>query len=233
MAPQDPRQLVDYATLDDATLVALARAGRREAFRQIMQRCNRRLFRVARGLVHDDPEAEDVVQAAYVSAFEHLAEFRGEASIATWLTRIVLNEANGRLRARKPTVELDHLEALQEGGRVIAFPSRFGGEDPAAGAARLEIRRLLERAVDDLPEPFRLVFVMREIEECTVEDTAVSLGLKPETVKTRLHRARRLLRAALHDTLATTMTDAFPFLGARCDRMTNTVLARIAPRLHD
>ncbi|MUV12769.1 RNA polymerase sigma factor [Noviluteimonas gilva] len=236
MVPQDHGPLVDFATLDDATLVALARAGRREAFRQVMQRCNRRLFRVARGVVHDDFEAEDVVQAAYVSAFEHLADFRGEASLATWLTRIVLNEANGRLRARKPTVEFDTVELLQhEGGRVIAFPiqPRFGSEDPAAGAARSEIRCMLERAVDELPEPFRLVFVMREIEECSVEDTANSLGLKPETVKTRLHRARRMLRAALHDTLATTMTDAFPFLGARCDRMTHGVLERIAPRLRD
>ena len=236
MVPQDHGPLVDFATLDDATLVALARAGRREAFRQVMQRCNRRLVRVARGVVHNDSEAEDVVQAAYVSAFEHLGAFRGEASLATWLTRIVLNEANGRLRARKPTVEFDTVESLQqEGGRVIAFPtsSRFGSEDPAARAARSEIRRMIERAVDELPEPFRLVFVMREIEECSVEDTATSLGLKPETVKTRLHRARRMLRAALHDTLATTMTDAFPFLGVRCDRMTNGVLERIAPRLRD
>ncbi len=233
MVPQDHGPLVDFAKLDDATLVALARAGRREAFRQIMQRCNRRLFRIARGAVHEDAEAEDVVQAAYVSAFEHLADFRGEASLATWLTRIVLNEANGRLRARKPTVEFDAIEALQQGGRVIAFPSRFGSEDPAASAARSEIRRLLEHAVDALPEPFRLVFVMREIEECSVEDTAASLGLKPETVKTRLHRARRMLRTALHDRLATTMTDAFPFLGARCDRMTNGVLERIDARLRD
>jgi RNA polymerase sigma-70 factor (ECF subfamily) len=141
----------------------------------------------------------------------------------------VLNEANGRLRARRPTVEIGHIETLQEGGRVIAFPSRFGSEDPAADAARGEIRRLLERAVDELPEPFRLVFVMREIEECSIEDTATSLGLKPETVKTRLHRARRLLRLALQDTLESTMTDAFPFLGARCDRMTSNVLARVAP----
>ena len=198
-----------------------------------MQRCNRRLFRIARGVMHEDAEAEDVVQAAYVSAFEHLGDFRGEASLATWLTRIVLNEANGRLRARKPTVEFDTIETLQQGGRVIAFPSRFGSEDPAASAARSEIRRLLEHAVDELPEPFRLVFVMREIEECSVEDTATSLGLKPETVKTRLHRARRMLRAALHDRLATTMTDAFPFLGARCDRMTNEVLERIGARLRD
>ena len=226
------RPLVDFAALDDIALVALARAGRRDAFRHIMQRCNRRLFRAARGVVHDDAEAEDVVQQAYVDAFAHLDGFRGDAALTTWLTRIVLNEAHGRLRARKPTVGIERIEALQqEGGRVIAFPSKFGHEDPAAGAARAEVRRLLERAVDELPEVYRLVFVMREIEECSVEETATCLSLKPETVKTRLHRARRLLRAALHDQLATTMTDAFPFLGARCDRMTNAVLARLD--LHD
>jgi len=230
----DVRPLLDPGLLDETTLVALARVGRRDAFREIMRRCNRRLFRVARGIVRDEPEAEDIVQAAYVHAFEHLSTFRGDSALATWLTRIVLNEANGRLRARKPTVGIEHVETLQrEGGRVIAFPSRFGTEDPAAHAARGEMRRMLEEAVDELPEAFRLVFVMREIEECSIEDTANSLGIKPETVKTRLHRARRLLRAALNDTLASTMTDAFPFLGARCDRMTNTVLARIADRLHD
>jgi RNA polymerase sigma-70 factor (ECF subfamily) len=226
------RPLVDYAALDDIALVALARAGRRDAFRHIMQRCNRRLFRAARGVVHDDAEAEDVVQQAYVDAFAHLDTFRGDAALTTWLTRIVLNEAHGRLRARKPTVGIERIEAMQqEGGRVIAFPSKFGNEDPAAGAARAEVRRLLERAVDALPESYRMVFVMREIEECSVEETATCLSLKPETVKTRLHRARRLLRTALHDELATTMTDAFPFLGARCDRMTNAVLARLD--LHD
>jgi RNA polymerase sigma-70 factor (ECF subfamily) len=234
MGPQDSAPLVDYAGLDDTTLVGLARVGRRGAFREITRRCNRRLFRVARSVVHDDAEAEDVVQAAYVAAFEHLPEFRGEAALTTWLTRIVLNEAKGRLRARKPTVDFEHVESLQrEGGRVITFPSRFGSEDPAADAARKEIRRLLECAVDELPEAFRLVFVMREIEECSVEDTAASLGLKPETVKTRLHRARRLLRVALQDTLESTMTDTFPFLGARCDRMTQRVLDRIAVQLHD
>jgi RNA polymerase sigma-70 factor (ECF subfamily) len=233
VVPSDSRALIDFAALDDTALVALARAGRRDAFAQIMQRCNRRLFRVARGVVHDDAEAEDIVQEAYVDAFQHLDAFRGEASLATWLTRIVLNEANGRLRARKPTVEIDHIDAMQrEGGRVIAFPSRFGSEDPAAGAARSEIRRLLERAVDALPDPFRVVFVMREIEECSVEETATCLGIRPETVKTRLHRARRLLRAALNGTLATTMTDAFPFLGARCDRMTAAVLARLDAMPH-
>ena len=124
-------------------------------------------------------------------------------------------------------MDVDQIEASQASGQVVQFPSKFGNEDPAAGAARAQIRRLLEHAIDDLPEPFRIVFVMREIEECTVEETAYSLDLRAETVKTRLHRARRLLRAALHDNLATTLGDAFPFLGPRCERMTATVLQRL------
>lgn len=219
---------IDFAGLGDAELVELARGGRREAFLQVIRRCNQRLFRIARGVVHDDAEAEDVVQAAYVNAFEHLEAFRGEAMVSTWLSRIVLNEARGRLRARKPTVAVEQIEAAQgEAGRVLAFPARFGSEDPASSAARREIRLLLERAIDQLPEHFRLVFVMREIEECTVEETAECLGLRPETVKTRLHRARQRLRASLEDALAPAIGDAFPFLGARCDRIAAVVIARL------
>ena len=218
----------DFDGLGDEALVALARASRREAFLQVIRRCNQRLFRIARGVVNDEAEAEDVVQAAYVNAFEHLDGFRGEASVPTWLTRIVLNEARGRLRARRPTVDVEQIEAAQgEAGRVLAFPGRFGAEDPASSAARREIRLLLERAIDALPEHFRLVFVMREIEECTVEETAACLGLRPETVKTRLHRARRQLRATLQDQLAPALADAFPFLGARCDRIAAIVIARL------
>lgn len=221
----------DYAALEDADLVALVRGGDRQAFRHVMRRSNQRLFRVARGVLNNDDEAEDVVQEAYVHAYEKLASFRGEASLLTWLTRIVLNEAYGRLRHRRPTVDIEQIEAAQaEGGRVLAFPSRFGSEDPAAAAAREQMRHLLERAVDELPEPFRIVFVLREIEECTVEETAASLELRPETVKTRLHRARRLLRAALHDSLASSLGDAFPFLGPRCDRVTETVMQRLEGR---
>ena len=149
------------------------------------------------------------------------------------MTRIVLNEAYGRLRQRRPTVDIDQIEASQfDGGRIVPFPSnafscKYGNEDPAAAAAREQIRRLVEHAIDDLPEPFRIVFIMREIEECTVEETASSLDLRAETVKTRLHRARRLLRAALQDSLSATLTDAFPFLGPRCDRMTAAVLQRL------
>jgi RNA polymerase sigma factor (sigma-70 family) len=219
----------DYAGLDDAGLVELARGDDRDAFRHIMLRCNQRLFRMARGVLNDDAEAEDVVQEAYVNAFARLDGFRAEASLMTWLTRIVLNEAYGRLRQARPTVELTELDAApRASAQVIRFPSEFGMEDPAAAASRDQVRRLVERAVENLPEPFRIVFVMREIEDCTVEETAQGLGLKPDTVKTRLHRARRLLRAELSEALASTLTDAFPFLGVRCQRMTQHVLERIA-----
>lgn len=220
---------VNYATLSDAELVAHARRGHREAFRQIMRRGNQRLFRVARGVLNDDAEAEDAVQEAYTMAFAKLDGFRGEASLLTWMTRIVLNECYGRLRRRRPTVGIEQIEAAQQhgDGRVLMFPTRYGSEDPAADASRAQMRGLIERAIDALPEPFRVVFVMREIEECSIEETAAALDIRAETVKTRLHRARRLLRAALHDNLANALNDAFPFLGPRCDRMIETVLARL------
>jgi RNA polymerase sigma-70 factor (ECF subfamily) len=227
MTPTGTPLARDYAALSDAELVACVRGGEREAFRHVMTRCNQRLFRMARGVLNDDAEAEDAVQAAYVDAYAKLDTFRGEASVLTWLTRIVLNEAYGRLRQRHPTVGVEQVEVAQmESGRIVAFPAR--NDEPAAAAARDQVRRLLERAIEQLPEPFRLVFVMREIEECSIEETALALDLRPETVKTRLHRARRLLRTALHDTLASSLGDAFPFLGARCDRMTATVMQRLA-----
>lgn len=219
---------VDHAGLDEAELVRLAQAGDGEAFRVIMQRGNQRLFRVARGLVRDDAEAEDVLQEAYVRAFAAIGGFRGEAGVMTWLTRIVLNEARGRLRKRRPMVGLEQIEAAQmDGAHVIPFPNAFGATSPEADAARAQIRGLIEHAVDDLPEAFRIVFIMRDIEECSIEETAANLDLKPETVKTRLHRARRLLREALDARLASTMAEAFPFMGARCERITGAVLARL------
>jgi len=219
-------QPFDDAALSETELVAHAKAGRREAFVALMRRGNQRLFRVARAVLRDDGEAEDVLQEAYVRAFANLADFRGEASIFTWLTRIVLNEAHGRIRKRRPTVELAHLEAVQaEPGRILAFP---GVDDPEQGAARAEVRRLLERAIDELPEGFRVVFMLRDVQGLTVEETSDTLGVKPETVKTRLHRARRLLRQALDAELASTLTGAFPFLGPRCQRITDAVLARLA-----
>jgi RNA polymerase sigma-70 factor, ECF subfamily len=218
---------LDYLSLPEPELVGFARAGDRAAFRAIMTRCNQRLFRVARAVVRDEAEAEDVLQEAYLRAFAAIATFRGEAGIATWLTRIVLNEAHGRLRRRRITVDLDQVEAAQETAQVLNFPGMARSDDPEADAARAQIRRVLERAVDALPEPFRLVFILREVEDLSVEETASHLNLKVETVKTRLHRARRRLREALDAQLADVMVGAYPFLGARCARISDAVLQRL------
>jgi RNA polymerase sigma-70 factor, ECF subfamily len=213
-----------YDRLGEGELARLAKAGDPEAFRAVMTRYNQRLFRMARSVVRDDSEAEDVLQEAYVRAFSAIGRFREEASLLTWLTRIVINEARGRLRRRRPTVGLEMIET--EDAAVIPF-ARPAAASPEADAARAETRRLMEAAIDELPEPFRLVFILRELEECSVEETAERLGLLPETVKTRLFRARKLLRRALEDKLMSSLAEAFPFLGARCQRITEAVLARL------
>jgi RNA polymerase sigma-70 factor (ECF subfamily) len=215
--------------LGDGELVRLARKGEAAAFAEIMRRNNRHLFRAARGVLRDDAEAEDVVQEAYVRAFRGLAGFRGDAGLSTWLTRIALNEALGRLRRRRNTVGLETVESAQrgEGARIFMFPTAQTGGDPEGVAARREIRRLLEAAIDELPEAFRLVLVARDVDGMSVEETAEVLGVRPETVRTRLHRARRLLRTALDQRLGDTLREAFPFDGARCARMTEAVLARL------
>jgi RNA polymerase sigma-70 factor (ECF subfamily) len=219
---------IAYAALSDNELAVLARRGQREAFRHIMQRGNQRLFRVARAVLNDGDEAEDVLQDAYIHAFAHLDDFRGEANVLTWITRIVLNEAYARLRRRRPTVDVVQIETAQRGeGCVLTFPSHYGVEDPATHVARAQLRALAEHAIEALPEPFRIVFVLREVEGCSVEETATVLGIRAETVKTRLHRARRLLHEALHDTLAGALNDAFPFLGPRCARITEAVLQQM------
>ncbi|HWX48594.1 MAG TPA: RNA polymerase sigma factor [Roseomonas sp.] len=215
--------------LGDAELVILARQGEALAFREIMRRNNRHLFRAARSVLRDEVEAEDVVQEAYVRAFQGLAGFRGDASLSTWLTRIALNEALGRLRRRRATVDLEAIEVAQKGGGacILMFPTAQAGDDPEGAAARRAVRRLLEEAIDELPEAFRLVLVARDVDGMSVEETAQILGIRPETVRTRLHRARRLLRAALDQRLGDTLHEAFPFDGARCARMTEAVLARL------
>lgn len=219
----------DYATMAEFDLVRRARTGERGAFRAIMQRGNQRLFRVARGIVRDEAEAEDVVQEAYVRAFAGLAQFRGEASIFTWLTRIVVNEANGRLRKRRNEVGIEEVEAVQSmGAHVIMFPNADASANPEEDVARMQVRRVIERAVDELPDDFRTVFILRDIEDCSVAETAAVLDIREETVKTRLHRARRQLRTALSTSFAATLGEAFPFLGPRCERITEAVLARLA-----
>ncbi|MBS0475341.1 MAG: RNA polymerase sigma factor [Proteobacteria bacterium] len=212
----------------DTELLALVRRGEREAFRTIMQRYNQRLYRVARGIVADDAEAEDVVQESWVRAFAALNGFRGDAALLTWLTRIVINEARGRLRRRRPRADLSEVETAQQSGSlIVAFPGGRPVENPEEEAARAQARSLLERAVDRLPEPFRMVFLLRDVQELTIEESASILGVRPETIKTRLFRARRQLRNILDATLADALHGSFPFMGLRCERMTAKVLDRL------
>jgi RNA polymerase sigma-70 factor (ECF subfamily) len=227
MQPSNARN-VDLAALDDMQLVQIARQRNGAAFRVIMQRNNQRLYRIARAVLHDDSEAEDVVQEAYVRAFAGLADFRGESSLSTWLSRIVLNEALGRLRRRRPTVDVTSIENHQPAqDKVIPFPLTSTQPDPERTMAQRQIQVLLERAIDNLPDDFRTVLVARVVEGMSVEETADLFGLRAETVKTRLHRARRLLRDALEKQAGPVLTHAFPFDGWRCERTTNKVLERL------
>ena len=178
----------------DAELVRRARARDEAAIRAIMQANNRRLYRIARGILRNDGEAEDVVQETYVRAFTHLESFRGDSSLATWLARIAMNEALGRLRRQRPSVELSTLPPGALEAQIIQFPLSAASEDPEKTMAQREIQHVVEHAIDDLPEAFRIVFITRVIEGMNVEETAELLDLKPETVKTRLHRARTMLR---------------------------------------
>lgn len=209
--------------LPDSVLVDRARLRDEAAIRELIRRHNRRLFRAARGVLRDDAEAEDVVQAAWVRAFLALDGFRSEANLATWLTRIALNEALGRVRRRKPAVDLDRLD---EGG-IVMFPLSPTPPGPESEAGRARVREVLERAVDGLPPAFRTVFVLRAIEGLDTEETAALLGLKPETVKTRLHRARRQLRTALERELAPAFSEIYPFGGTRCARTADRVIEQL------
>lgn len=213
----------------DAELLRLAREGDPAAFRILIRRHDRYLYRIARSVLLDDHEAEDVVQETYVRAFTRLVDFRGDASLSTWLTRIALNEALQRYRQRRRIVSLDILDSAS--GHPVAqirqSPMIAPDQDPERATARHQIRTLLERAIDDLPEAFRTVFVMRDIEEASTEETASVLGIRPPTVKTRLHRARRMLREALGEQVGAALKDAFPFDKPRCDRLVKKVLDQL------
>jgi RNA polymerase sigma-70 factor (ECF subfamily) len=213
----------------EGELIGLARDGSGAAVREIMRRNNRRLFRAARGIIGSDWEAEEVVQDAYVRAFRALAAFRAEAALGTWLTRIVINEARHRLRGRRETMALTELDESTV-GEIIQFPGGASSADPERQAAIGQIRILLESAIDGLPAPFREVFILRQVEGLSTEETARTLGIAPETVKTRLHRARTRLRRALQDRLAPALKDTFPFEGERCQRLTRSVLHRLGLR---
>ena len=212
---------------DNAELVRRAIARDDTAFRTIMERYNRRLYRIARGILRNDTEAEDVVQEAYVNAFAHLEGFRGDSSLAAWLSRITMNEALGRLRRERPAVDLEAFEAQRTEAQIIQFPQTVASDNPERTMAQKEILQLVERATDNLPEIFRIVFITRVIEGMSVEEAADLLGLQPQTVKTRLHRARRLVREQLNKQIGPVLMGAFPFAGRRCKHMTDAVMQRL------
>ncbi len=205
----------------DTELVQRAIGRDEAAIRSIMQANNRRLYRLARGILRNDSEAEDVVQETYVRALTHLEDFRGDSSLATWLSRIAMNEALGRLRRQRPGVELSSLPPGTLEAQIIQFPLSATSEDPEKSMAQREIQHVVEHAIDELPDAFRIVFITRVIEGMNVEETAEILGLKPETVKTRLHRARAMLRENVEKKIGPVVMEAFPFAGKRCERLTD------------
>lgn len=225
--PQVPAPQTVPAAAGDAELVRRALIHDETAVRAIIKAHNRRLYRLARGILRNDGEAEDVVQETYVRAFTHLADFRSESSLSTWLSRIAMNEALGRLRRARPGVDISSLPQGAVEAQIIQFPLLSAADDPEKTMAQREIQRVVEGAIDELPAPFRMVFIARVVEGMNVEETAELLDLKPETVKTRLHRARAMLRENVESKIGPVVMDAFPFAGRRCDRLMESVLKRL------
>ena len=219
---------LDYAALDDAQLASLCAGRDGQAVRFLVTANNQRLFRTAWSILRDRGEAEESVQAAYVSAVAAIDRFEGRSSLSTWLVRITVNEALGRLRAQRR--RRTHLESA---GVPVLDDYRDklmrGSDAPAPDAmvAREQLRVLIEHAVAGLADGFRAVFVLREIEGLSVEETAEALGIPAATVKTRLLRARRKLQDALAPEVRTALTGTFPFAGADCAAMTDRVLAQL------
>jgi len=219
----------DARGLADAEMLARIAAGDMAAFEMLMRRYNRPLYRTARSIVRNDADAEDVLQEAYLLIFRNLGKFRGEASLSTWLTRIVVNEAIARSRKNGRTAEIIRFASEPELDEAPAEALMRGQEteQPEQAAERSQLRRLIEKRIDDLPEAFRIVFVLRALEELSVEETAACLNIPDATVRTRYFRAKGLLRESLSRDLDVLLEGAFSFDGARCDRIVAGVLSRL------
>ena len=221
----------DWRDADDRTLAAAIVAGEREAFVHLMRRYNQRLYRLARATLRDDAEAQDALQDAYLAAYRAIGSFRGDARLSTWLSRLVLNACLARLRrntrrqAAAPTVSISAND-----GSDLELVDTSHETSPDDALMRAQIRALLERKLDALPEAFRVVFVLRCVEELSVEETAQCLGIAEATVRTRHFRARSLLRESLAREFDSAERDVFSFDGARCDRIVAAVLARLELR---
>src|SRR3954469_3948912 len=210
----------------DSELIARAAAGDGRAFEALMRRYNRMLFRTARAILRDDAEAEDALQEAYLQAYASLASFRAEAKLSTWLARIVANEALMRLRKQTRRAEIVPMQSA-DAPEVEQVMDTDMDNAPDTRVARGEIRRLLEAQIDALPETYRTVFMLRAVEELSVEETASVLDIPPATVRSRFFRARSQLREGLALKIDLACEDAFSFDGAKCDRIVANVLNRL------
>ena len=212
------------APFSDEEVVARVLAGETSMFEIVMRRYNQLLYRVARSVLRNDSEAEDVMQDAYVRAYEHLDQFAGKAKFSTWLTRIAVHEALARQRRGNRYQELEAMPK-RDGDPMDGFASM--ALNPEQEASNSEIRSLLEEAVEKLPDAYRTVFMLRDIEEMSTTDTANALEISEENVKVRLHRARALLRETLYDRAGMERKEAFNFHAVRCDRVVKSVFERI------
>ena len=213
-------------SLSDEEVVARVLEGDTAAFELLMRRHNQRLYRTARAILRDDAEAEDVMQDAYVRAYEHLDQFAGRAKFSTWLTRIAVHEALARVRRRGRFEAIETMVGSSGGNMTFASHA----PSPEQQAVSAQSNSLLEAAILDLPDGYRSVLMMRDIEELSTSETAECLSLSEENVKVRLHRARALLRRELYAKAGKSRSSAFAFMGERCDRVVSKVLSRISKR---
>jgi len=216
--------------MPDADLARAVASGNHDAMRLLMRRYNQTLFRTARAILRDDAEAEDAVQEAYMSAYRSIARYRAESKLSTWLVRIAVNESLGRLRKARRASHVISMEGADRIEHAVAQAemNQSSPDHPETAAMRADTRRLLETKIDGLPEAFRTVFVLRAVEEMSVDEVAAALDIPEATVRTRFFRARGLLRESLAREADLAIETAFSFAGARCDRIVETVMARIA-----
>lgn len=211
----------------DAELVSLAVAGNDAAFAMIMRRYNRLLFRSARSILKNDDDTQDAVQEAYLRAWRALASFRSDAKLSTWLVRIAVNEALGRLRRSGARVIPLSASADVDGETPEMQMQANPDDQPESTAMRAQVRQQIEARIDTLPDQYRTVFMLRGVEELTVEEVAVVLDIPEATVRSRFFRARGILREGLSRDIDMAIGDAFSFAGLRCDRIVEGVLAKI------
>ena len=211
------------AELADELIVERIRGGDIALYEILVRRHNQRLYRTIRAILRDDKDVEDVMQQAYVDAYMHLDQFRGTAKFATWLTRIAVNRAIRSGQGERRQLALVSRDADDFAIEHTAAP----GLDPEHAMYGHELKQILESLVDDLPDPFRLVFVMREVEGLSTAETAATLSINEDTVKTRLHRAKRLLRDQLDRRLGPAASEIYPFHLSRCDRVVDGVMKKV------